>query len=359
MTLTIAPAVGFSGPVLDAAGLAEYFDAEPGYLSAASCGVAPRPAVAAMLADLEEWRRGRVDPTAYDPVVARTRDAYARLVGVPVEQVAVGAQTSALVANISSSLPAGAEVVIAAGDFTSIVYPFLLADGLVVRCVPVAELAAAITDHTRLVVFSLVQSATGEVADADAVVAAARAHGAATLVDLTQAAGVLPVAAARFDATVCHAYKWLCAPRGVAFLTLAPEFAETLRPVAAGWYAGDNPWTSIYGADPHLATDARRFDVSPAWQAFVGAEPAIELFARADIEALWQHAAGLGDALCRGLGIPEQHQAIVTWADRDGDHLRRITAADLRVAGRSGRVRAAFHVWNTPADVSAVLAAVS
>lgn len=337
--------------------LAGQFDVDPGYLSAATCGVAPRPAVAALRADLERWRRGGVDAGAYDPVVSRTRAAYARLVGVDPGRVAIGSQTSALVANIAVSLADGSEVLVAEGDFTSIVYPFLAGERLRVRCVPMSELANAISDTTDLVVFSLVQSATGQVADADEITLAAAAHGAATLVDTTQAAGVLPVQAGRFDATVCHAYKWLCAPRGVAFLTVSEQFAGRLRPVAAGWYAGDDPWTSIYGSRMVLATDARRFDVSPAWQAFVGAEQSISLFADADTPSLWRHATGLGDALCAGLGIPEQGQAIVTWADPDGSQLARLTAAGIRASGRGGRVRAAFHVWNTEADVRAVLAA--
>lgn len=336
--------------------VANQFDVDPGYLSAATCGVAPRPAVMALQADLERWRHGGVDAGVYDPVVSRTRAAYARLVGVDPGRVAIGSQTSALVANIAVSLPDGAEVLVAEGDFTSIVYPFLAAERLRVRCVPLAELAGAISGSTDLVVFSLVQSATGQVADAPAIARAAAANGAATLVDTTQAAGVLPVEAGQFDATVCHAYKWLCAPRGVAFLTLSEQFADRLRPVAAGWYAGDDPWTSIYGSRMVLAQDARRFDVSPAWQAFVGAEQSIGLFANADTAALWSHASGLGDALCRGLGIPEQGQAIVTWADPDGSQLAKIAAAGIRVAGRGGRVRAAFHVWNNQADVEAVLA---
>jgi selenocysteine lyase/cysteine desulfurase len=351
MTTTLAPSA------LTVAELAREFDVTPGYLAAATCGVAPRPAVAALQADLDRWRRGGHDPAGYDAVVANTRQAYARLVGVPSRQVAIGSQTSALVANLAASLSDGSEVVLAEGDFTSIIYPFLVGDRLRVRAVPLGELAGAITDGTALVVFSLVQSATGVVADADAIAFAAAAHGAATLVDLTQAAGVLPVDAARFDATVCHAYKWLCAPRGVAFLTLSDRLAAQLRPVAAGWYAGEDPWTSIYGSRMALANDARRFDVSPAWQAFVGAEQSIGLFAGADVGAVWAHATSLADALCCGLGIPAQHQAIVTWADPDGDQLARISAAGVRASGRAGRVRAAFHVWNTIADVEAVLAA--
>jgi hypothetical protein len=99
--------------------------------------------------------------------------------------------------------------------------------------------------------------------------------------------------------------------------------------------------------------------VSPAWQAFVGAEQSVGLFAGADIAAVWQHASGLGDALCRGLGLPEQHQAIVTWADPDSSQLARLTAAGIRASGRAGRLRAAFHVWNTEADVAAALHALA
>jgi len=334
--------------------LAAHFDADPGYLAAATCGIAPRPTVAALQADLAGWSAGRADVAGYDAVVAATRADFARLVGVGADRVAIGTVTSALVAQVASGLPDGAEVLLAEGDFTSLVFPFL-GGRLRVRAAPVTGLAAAITPRTALVGFSLVQSATGEVADGAAIARAAAACGTLTLVDLTQAAGVLPVDAGIFDATVCHAYKWLCAPRGVAFLTLSTALVQRLEPLAPGWYAGADPWRSVYGTVMELAQDARRFDVSPAWQAFVGARASLDLFADADVAALWQHAAGLGDDLCRGLGMAEQHQAIVTWPDPDGCQLARLTAFGLRVLGRAGRIRAAFHVWNTTDDVARVL----
>ena len=145
------------------------------------------------------------------------------------------------------------------------------------------------------------------------------AVGALTLCDLTQAAGVLPVDAAPFDVTVTHAYKWLCAPRGVAFMTLSDTALGRLRPVQAGWYAGDYVWSSCYGPAMQLAHDARRFDVSPAWQAWPGAVAALEHVGRARPRAAWRHATGLGDRLCDALGSPgSSTQAIVTLADADG-----------------------------------------
>lgn len=339
--------------------IAAEFEVAAGYLSAASCGVAPRKAAAALTADLQRWSQGYANPVDYDPVVARTRAAFAKLVQVQPSQVAIGSQTSALLATLAASLPTGAEVLVASGDFTSVTYPFLVGGRLVVREAPLAELAAAITPSTKLVAFSLIQSASGEVAPVAEILAAARAFGAATVADLTQAAGVFPVDASQFDATVCHAYKWLCAPRGVAFLTLRPDFAASLTPIAAGWYAGDDPWVSIYGCEMALAADARRFDVSPAWQAFVGAEIAISLFAEADLGALWRHACDLADAVCRGLREPEQHRAIISVPDPTGTRLQALTAAGIRAAGRAGRLRLSFHVWNTEADVAAVLEAIA
>jgi selenocysteine lyase/cysteine desulfurase len=204
-----------------------------------------------------------------------------------------------------------------------------------------------------------VQSATGEVADAAAVVAAAAAHDARTLCDATQAVGWLPVEASRYDAVVCHAYKWLCAPRGVAFLTLSQRLAARLTPIHAGWYAGDDPWASCDGGEVELAVDARRFDVSPAWQAFVGAAPALELFAALEPADLYRHSTGLAAAFREGLGLPapERPSAIVTWDDPEGCDLSRLTTAGITASGRAGRARVAFHVFNDADDVDLALAA--
>jgi hypothetical protein len=104
----------------------------------------------------------------------------------------------------------------------------------------------------------------------------------------------------------------------------------------------------------HLAVNARRFDVSPAWPAWVGAEPAIEMFSSLDMDEVWAYTSGLGDALCDALGIPQQHQAIVTWADPERDDLEKLIAAGIKASGRAGRLRASFHIWNDLEDVAAV-----
>ena len=338
---------------LDAA-IAQFGDPR-GYLAVASIGLPPSSAVEALTTDLASWAAADRDPQGYDPVIARTRESYARLVGISSDRVAIGSQTSVLTSLVAAAVPEGGEVLVPDGDFSSIEFPFLQRPGIRVRVVPLDALADEIRDDTWLVVFSLVQSATGVVADCDAILAAASRTGTLTFCDVTQAAGVLPVDATRFDVTVCHGYKWLCAPRGVAFLTVSAMIDPLLTPLQAGWYSGDDVWTSTYGPAMHLATDARRFDVSPAWQAWIGAEQSIALFAGLDIAEVWAFTSGLGDSLCDAVGIPPQGQAIVTWPDASGHDLKKLIAAGIRVSGRAGRLRASFHLWNDDSDVDAVI----
>jgi selenocysteine lyase/cysteine desulfurase len=357
--MTTAPAATSrsTSPELQRAIAGFNHDAARGYLAVASIGLPLAATVAAQKADLDLWYAAERDPMDYDAIVESTRAHFAALVHVPADRVATGSQTSVITSLIAAAVPDGAEVLCVDGDFSSMLFPFQQRPGVRVRTVRLAELADAIGADTWLVAFSHIQSATGAVADVDAIVAAAERHGTRTYCDLTQSAGVHPVDASLFDATVCHSYKWLCSPRGVAFLTVSERLQTELVPLQAGWYAGGNVWQSCYGPAMDLAADARRFDVSPAWPAWVGAEPAIRLFSELDIAEVWARASGLGDRLCDALDIPRQHQAIVTWADADGRDLGRLVAAGIKASGRAGRLRAAFHLWNDESDVAAVISA--
>src|SRR5699024_9629551 len=102
-----------------------------------------------------------------------------------------------------------------------------------------------------------------------------------------------------------------------------------------------------------LAPDASRFDASPAWQAFVGAEPALDLFASLDAHELHAHTTALATAFRERLGLasPDRESAIVTWADPEGNDLARLTAAGIVASGRAGRARVAFPLFNDREDV--------
>ncbi|WP_461640931.1 aminotransferase class V-fold PLP-dependent enzyme [Leucobacter sp. BZR 635] len=333
---------------------ASHFPETRGYLSACTGGLPSHATLAASREFHDSWASGALDARAIGDSAERTRELYAQLVGMPAERVALGSQVSQIVSIIATAVPDGAEVLCAAGDFSSLTHPFeqLAARGVRVRYAPVAELAEAVTPETALVAFSLVQSATGVVADHAAIVAAASAVGARTCVDLTQSLGWLPIGAASFDYTVCHAYKWLCAPRGTAFLTVREGLDDSLTPLAAGWCSADDVWASCYAGHTPLAASAGRFDLSPLWPLVAGTEAALALFAALDPAAVHDHAVGLANAARSMLEMPSGNSAIVTWADASGTDLAAMQAAGIVASGRAGNARVAFHLWNTEEDVA-------
>src|SRR5690349_2227110 len=251
------------------------WSARPGWLNTASYGLPPQPAWEAMQAALADWRVGATSWEGWDEATGVARRAFARLIGVPAPDVAVGSQVSQLIGPVAAALPDGARVVAPDIEFTSNLFPWLVQqDRLTVTTVPTGRLLAAIAEGCDAVAFSLVQSATGEVADYPAIVAAARDAGALVVVDATQACGWLPFDGGLADVVAVGGYKWLMGPRGTAFAYLSPAAQELTRPTAAGWYAGAEVHDSYYGPPLRLAADARRFDTSPAWFSWVGAAPA-------------------------------------------------------------------------------------
>ena len=326
------------------------FDPETVWLNSATLGLPPARALTAVRAALADWQRGHADPVAYGEVLSRARARYAELVGIDSDRVAVGSQVSVLVGMIASALPPNAEVLTVPGEFTSVTFPFLARGDLRVREVPLAELAGAVRERTAWVAVSAVQSADGRVADLAALRDACARTGTRVLLDTTQAVGWLPIDAGDWAVTVCGAYKWLLHPRGAAYLTIAADVADAVVPTGAGWYAGDDVWRSIYGTPLRLATNARRFDVSPAWLCWIGAVPALELLAEVGRDTLHTHATSLAQRFCRQVGLPFRDSAIVSCHLEPAGEVA-LAAAGIVGAVRAERLRLSFHISTTEADV--------
>lgn len=339
--------------------LADRFAAGRGYLAACTLGLPADVTRDAVRRDLERWSTGTATAADYSATLERARGHAAALLGRAPARIATGSQVSVFAGLAAASAPAGAEILCVDGDFSSVVAPFLARGDLRVRHVPLDALADAAGPSTWLVSYSLVQSATGEVADEASVTAAARAAGALTLVDTTQATGWMPTDTVSGDLVVCHAYKWLGAPRGAAFAAFSDRAIAEFTPHAAGWYSGADPWASCYGPELHLAEGARRFEVSPAWHAWAGAEAALAFAASLDAREVQRHDVGLANAFRERLGLEASGSAIVTWPDETGCDLAALTAAGLVASGRAGRARVAFHLWNDLDDVARAADAVT
>ncbi|NJP48047.1 aminotransferase class V-fold PLP-dependent enzyme [Actinacidiphila epipremni] len=342
---------------------AEYRDLAPGYLNTATLGIAPARATAAVHAALDDWSAGRPATEAYEEAVAAARAAFARIVNVPVTQVALAGTVAGAVGLIAAALPPGAEVVTYEADFSALVHPFAARPDLDLRLVPLEAVADAVRPTTALVAVSSVQSADGRIADLAAIRAAAAAHGARTLIDATQSAGWLPLDASLYDYVVCHGYKWLTSPHGAAFLTVAPDAESTLAPTSTGWYAAADPYASPYGPITTLAPGARRFDARPSALSFVAAAQSLALIEELTIPRIHAHTTALATRLRTGLTALGHHplptpSAIVAVPDAP-TLATRLAATPLTFSTRANNLRFAPHFYNSEADIDALLNAAS
>jgi selenocysteine lyase/cysteine desulfurase len=332
------------------------------FLNTASSGLLPARTVTA----LTEATRIRAEGRPLDPLfqdVETARATFARLAGVPTRRVAAGASVSTFSGLVAASLPAGAEVLTAEDDFTSVVNPFHARGDLKVRIVPLERLAESVRPETALVAVSAAQSADGRIADLPALREAARAHEARTYVDFSQASGWLAMDATQYDYTVSTGFKWLLGPHGAAFLVVPEDFGA-LTPLLAGWVAGEIPWDSCYGPIAELAHSARRFDISPALFVYAGLRASLSLIEELGVAAIHAHDLALADRFRAGLAtlghapLPAPGSAIVSVPGL-GAKQPELSAAGIEVSDRAGNLRASFHLYNTPADVDRLLDALS
>jgi selenocysteine lyase/cysteine desulfurase len=325
------------------------------YLNTASYGLPPGPAWDALQEALEDWRGGRTSWEHWGVPGEDARAAFARLVGVPAETVAIGATVSGLIGLVAASVPASTRVLAPDVEFTSLLFPFLVQEhrGVSVRFVPASELPNEIGPDVDVVAFSAVQMATGEVADLDAIARAAEEYDVMTVVDATQAVGWLQLDAGRFDIVAAHGYKWLMSPRGTAYMSVRPRRLLDVIPATAGWYAGEDPLATFFGPPLRLAESARRLDTSPAWFMWVAAAPTLAIIEEIGVDAIHAHDLGLANRFRAGLGLELSNSAIVM-SDAPGA-AEKLAAAGIQAAVRGGRLRTSWHVYNTESDVDRTL----
>ncbi|HEY1413769.1 MAG TPA: aminotransferase class V-fold PLP-dependent enzyme, partial [Rhodopila sp.] len=140
-------------------------------------------------------------------------------------------------------------------------FPDPTEDGLV------AAVVAAITPATRLAMIDHITSGSGIVLPVGRIVAACHAAGVKVLIDGAHAPGQidLDVTAIGADWYVGNCHKWLCAPKGCAFLHAAPDAQAGLHPgtISHGYGKGflaEFDWTGTTEPSRFLAvTEAISF----------------------------------------------------------------------------------------------------
>jgi selenocysteine lyase/cysteine desulfurase len=324
------------------------------FLNSPTYGLPPQFMIDELQHYITQWQTGALEVPVFDDYVRFGRVGYATLTGVPVESVAMGGTVSALLGLVAAAIPDGSRVATLAGEFTSTTFPFAAqsARGVTITELAPDELVSAAADFD-VVTASLVQSANGAVLDVDTLRNTVAGTDTLTVIDITQALGWKRVDLGWADVTAAAVYKWLLAPRGTAWMSLSDRVSQLMTPHAANWYAGEDPWRTIYGLPLRLADDARRFDASPTWFSALGAGLTLPWLAALDGAAIEAHTVGLASRVRAELGLPQEDSAIVSIPVPDAaDKLR---AAGIRASVRAGAVRVGFHLYNTENDLDRLL----
>jgi selenocysteine lyase/cysteine desulfurase len=343
------------------------FHPDPGltYLDTATYGLPPEPTLRVMREGLEAWQAGTASWVEWDTQAERARAAFGRLVGAASSRVALLPAVSVGVGLVAANLRPGDRVVMLAAEFTSVLFPLLVARERGVEVVDVQDvdrLVEAITPGTSLVALSLVQMQTGRVLPVREIVERAEAVGAQVLLDATHG---IPFVALddvidRIDYIAVAAYKHLLCPRGVAFLVVRDDRVGRLPPIFANWRASDAPYSHFYGGPLAFAEGAARYDVSFGWITWLGAAESLELLADWQAAGALEEPVALARDLADRLGTEWGGGTLVCPTIDDADRAREILDEHrIKAAFRGTAIRLSTHVYNDAAEVERAAAAIA
>lgn len=165
----------------------------------------------------------------------------------------------------------------------------------------VAAVLGAVTERTRLALIDHVTSATGLVLPVGRIVAALRERGVDALIDGAHAAGMLPLELRALGAAyyTANAHKWLCAPKGAAFLYVREDRRDALEPLVISH--GYHPAPGSTAPRLHQAFDWPGTRDFTGWAAVGAAIDALEAALPGGIEALMARNRALACAARRVL----------------------------------------------------------
>ncbi|MFJ3877835.1 aminotransferase class V-fold PLP-dependent enzyme [Streptomyces sp. NPDC090077] len=305
------------------------------------------------------------------------RSLFAGIIGATADDIALVPATSYGLAVAAANLnpPAGSRILVLDGEYPSGVYTWWRlaertgASLLTVRREPGATwteaVLGALDGAVALVCVPQVHWTDGALLDLEPIARAARAAGAAFVVDASQSAGAVPldVGVLRPDFLVSVGYKWLLGPFGLGYLYASPAHHQG-RPLEENWIlrAGSEDFAGLVDYRSDYQPGARRFDA--------GGRTAFELTPMA-VAALRQLSAWTVPAVAGALSavtarIEEEarKRALPTPAPR-GPHMlgiavpeelrgrvaARLEAAEVFVGVRGASIRISPHLHTTDEDV--------
>ena len=325
---------------------------------------------AALLRYAADKSLGMPGRIAQEAQVERARAGLARLWGTAVGDIGFVGNVAEGVSIVAESLDwrDGDNICVDSHEYPSVVGPFALRQDVSLRIAHGHQpdrLAAMADQRTRIIAVSYVSYLTGERADLALLRQAADRVGALLVVDFTQAAGYLPIAAEVADFAFSACYKWLLGTTGVAAAYWNRPRQPHWSPRSAGWHSVA-PGSVGYETALALRDDAMRFTRgNPAHGPVYVLANALDYLSRFDPAAVQRHVQGLTVALLERL---QELQIPTTTPPDPARHGASVCVASPRAQAIAdtlyqqgvwawnghGRVRFSFHGYNAMTDVDRI-----
>jgi isopenicillin-N epimerase len=292
-------------------------DPEVVYLNHGAFGACPKPVLEAQT---ELRARIEREPTQFfefglEPLLDEARGVLAAAVGADADDLAFVPNATHGVNTVlrSLSFSAGDEILLTSQGYNacrnaaemragetgarvviaSVPFPLASADAIV------EGVLASVTPRTKLALLDHVTSPTGLVFPIARLVRELRARGVETLVDGAHAPGMVAVDLAGLGAAyyTANCHKWLCAPKGAAFLWVRRELQAGMRPLSIS-HGANSP-----------RSDRSRFRLEFDWTGTD--DPSAFLCVAASLKFLGSLAGGLSGLMARNRNLALAARALL------------------------------------------------
>ncbi len=357
------------------------------WINASSIGAMPRVAYEAAQ-EVIKWNTKpyKISETIFEDTPQNLKAVLGQLISAPAEEIILGNSASYGLHLWANGIPLqkGDEVLLVKGDFPATILPwiYLRKKGITVKEIQPEEgvlqpddLKKAITDATRILCATWVDSFTGYKIDAKAIGTLCKKHHIMYLLNVTQGLGGIPfkVKNALVDGLTCTGYKWLCGPYATGFAWMKRKHINNLEYNQAYWIPmqGDRELNKIRDYQILTGIGAAQYDVFGTANLFnfIPWTESVKLLLRHGIQSIEKHNSNLVDQFIKGLDHSKydvkspisgsKRSAIILVSHKEPERNKAIYEllgeGKVFISFREGLMRFSPHLYNTPEDIEKAL----
>lgn len=225
----------------------------------------------------------------------------------------------------------------------------------------------AMTEDVQWIVITQVQSNTGVQVPVKEIVSFANKKNIISIVDIAQAAGILPINIDDWQASfvIGSCVKWLCGGPGAGFLYANPNIIDDCKPQDVGWFSHENPFEFDIHQFKYHATAMRFFGGTPSVIPFALAAYSIQYLNKIGIGNIRNHNVQLTDKIIQSISsnyfvspLIAAHRSgtmILHFKENHDKIVEKLRAKNIAFDARVFGIRISPHIYNTVEEINNVI----